>query len=49
MAEQVCFECGCEIGDRVYETDGYLYCCEPCATDAECECGCMGCGEEEED
>ncbi len=49
MAEEICFECGCEIGDNAYEADGHLYCCEPCATSAECECGCLDECDEEED
>ncbi len=49
MAEEVCFECGCEIGEKAYESDGNIYCCEPCATASECECGCLDEYEEEED
>ena len=41
MAEEICSQCGCEIEDDACEKDGVLYCCEPCATSCECECGCM--------
>ena len=40
MAEQLCPECGCHIGVDAYEQGGVLYCCKPCATGGECECGC---------
>lgn len=41
MAENVCPECGCGITDEAFERDGVYYCCEPCATGCECECGCI--------
>lgn len=47
MGKQVCPECGCSILAEGYEKDGVLYCCEPCATGGECECGCCGIVEEE--
>ncbi len=47
MAEQICPECGCDLGEAACEYDGVLYCCEPCAQGDECECGC--CDEEEEE
>ncbi len=40
MAEQLCPTCGCRIGVDAYEKDGILYCCQPCATSGQCECGC---------
>ena len=49
MAEEHCVECGCEIGDKAYETDGNVYCCEPCASSCECECGWLDEGDEEEE
>lgn len=47
MADLLCPECGCPIGDDAYEMDEVTYCCEACATDGQCECGC--CEEEDED
>ncbi len=41
MAVQLCPECGCYIGTDAYEKDGVLYCCQPCATGEQCECGCF--------
>ena len=40
MAEQICPACGCHIAGTGYETDGMVYCCEPCAGSSPCECGC---------
>ena len=40
MAEQICPVCGCTIAEEAYEKAGVTYCCEPCATGGECECGC---------
>ncbi len=40
MVEQICPECGCRIGVDAHEKDGALYCCQPCATSSQCECGC---------
>ncbi len=45
MSIQVCPECGCHIGAGSYEKEGVVYCCQPCATGEECECGC--CQEED--
>ncbi len=39
MAVQVCPECGCSVREG-FEKEGVVYCCEPCATGGECECGC---------
>ncbi len=47
MAEQICLTCGCEITDEVYDKEGVLYCCEPCATGGQCECGCCTVAEDE--
>jgi uncharacterized radical SAM superfamily Fe-S cluster-containing enzyme len=40
MAEQLCPACGCHIDADAYEKDGVIYCCKPCATGGQCECGC---------
>jgi hypothetical protein len=48
MAEQICPACGCSIVTEGYEKDGVKYCCEPCATSGQCECGCCEIVEEEE-
>ena len=45
--EQFCPACGCVNGENAYEEEGVVYCCEGCAVDDECECGC--CDEEEEE
>ncbi len=45
--EEICPACGCFSGSDAYEREGVVYCCEPCALNDECECGC--CEEEEED
>ncbi len=49
MAEQICPACGCTITDESYEKGGVLYCCEPCATGAQCECGCCEVAEEKKE
>jgi len=42
MADQVCPECGCNIGDKAFKKeDGVIYCCEPCANTCKCECRCV--------
>jgi len=38
--KQICPVCGCAIGSNAYEKEGVTYCCEPCATNGVCECGC---------
>ncbi len=38
--KQICPVCGCVVGSDAYNKDGVTYCCEPCATQNECECGC---------
>jgi hypothetical protein len=48
-AEQICPACGCAITDESYEKGGVLYCCEPCATGAQCECGCCEVVEEKKE
>ena len=40
MAEEICPTCGCTIGDKSNEKEGVVYCCGPCATGRQCECGC---------
>ena len=40
MPEQICPVCGCDVGEQMYEREGIVYCCEPCATGGVCECGC---------
>jgi hypothetical protein len=42
MAEQRCPVCGCAVDENSYEKDGVLYCCETCATEGWCPCGCEG-------
>ena len=49
MVEQICPACGCAIGDNAYEKEGVVYCCEPCASGGQCECGCCSIKEEEEE
>ncbi len=49
VVEQLCPVCGCAIGDGVYEKDGVKYCCEPCASGSQCECGCCTVVEEEKE
>jgi hypothetical protein len=46
--EEVCPVCGCTIVDEGYEKGGVVYCCEPCASGGQCECGCCYAVEEEE-
>ena len=44
---EVCPNCECELegdccgGGQPFRLDEILYCCEPCAVDGECECGCL--------
>lgn len=38
--KEICPVCGCAVGAGAYTKDGVAYCCEPCATHKECECGC---------
>jgi len=44
---EVCPNCECELsadccgGDQPYVLDEIQYCCEGCAVDGECECGCL--------
>jgi hypothetical protein len=40
MTEQICPTCGCLISGEGYETGGVVFCCEPCAKDESCGCGC---------
>lgn len=49
MAEQLCPACGCGIVGSGYETEGVIYCCEPCAWGGPCECGCCAPSEEPEE
>jgi hypothetical protein len=45
--DEVCPNCECELaGDccgtrQPYVLDELAYCCEACAVDGECECGCI--------
>ena len=39
MVEQLCPTCGCSIVEG-HEKEGVTYCCVPCATREQCECGC---------
>jgi len=50
MPEQYCPECDCITGDKIYESEGVLYCCESCANGDACECeNCAQIVEEDED
>jgi hypothetical protein len=40
MAQQICPVCDCDIGDKSYEKEGIVYCCQPCAEGSSCECSC---------
>jgi hypothetical protein len=40
MTKQICTTCGCFFEGEGFEKDGKAYCCEPCAEDGQCECGC---------
>lgn len=40
MTKQLCPICGCHLAGDAYEKGGVLYCCKPCATGGQCECGC---------
>ena len=40
MPEEKCPGCGCEIGENAWEKDGKTYCCQPCADEESCICGC---------
>ena len=40
MTMQFCPTCGCIIGNEAYEKEGIAYCCEPCANESPCQCGC---------
>jgi hypothetical protein len=45
--DEVCANCMCDLaGDccgtrQAYVLDDVAYCCEACAVDGECECGCV--------
>jgi hypothetical protein len=45
--DEVCANCMCDLNDdccgtrQAYVLDDIAYCCEPCAVDGECECGCV--------
>jgi hypothetical protein len=49
MAEQVCPAYGCVITNESYEKEEVSYCCKPCATWAQCECGCCEVVEEKKE
>jgi len=49
MAEQICPACGCNIAGSGHESEGVVYCCEPCAGSSPCECGCCTIAEEHEE
>jgi len=42
MANETCPVCGCFIASGGYEISGAVFCCEPCAEDGPCDCGCDG-------
>jgi hypothetical protein len=45
--DEFCPNCDCELkgdccgGSQPYRLDEIDYCCEDCALDGECECGCV--------
>jgi hypothetical protein len=41
MVNKLCPVCGCTVDENSYEKDGVLYCCESCATEGRCSCGCQ--------
>jgi hypothetical protein len=48
--EELCPVCGCTIvPGEGYEKEGVMYCCEPCATGGQCECGCCTVVEEKKE
>jgi len=49
MVEEICPACGCTIAVDAYEKEGVKYCCEPCATSGQCECGCCKIVEEKQE
>lgn len=48
-SKEICPVCGCSITGEPYETEGVMYCCEPCATGGACECECCRVIEEDAD
>lgn len=50
MVEQKCPGCGCIVGtDEGYEQEGFIYCCEACATgEGTCLCSVGSATEEKE-
>ena len=40
----ICPVCGCDIDAAASNKDGVTYCCEPCAANRECDCGCCNKG-----
>jgi hypothetical protein len=50
MVEQLCPVCGCPVVvGKGYEKDGVLYCCESCANEGRCSCGCVTVAKKEEE
>jgi hypothetical protein len=41
MAAQECPKCGCNVSGNGFKRGGVTYCCEPCADNCKCECGCI--------
>ena len=40
MANEICPVCGCFIASGGYEIGAAVFCCELCAEDGPCDCGC---------
>ena len=38
-ADELCPRCGCRLGESPYKQGEVWYCCQPCATGGDCECG----------
>jgi hypothetical protein len=38
--EQICPACGCFVVGVGFRKAGKVYCCEPCAEESQCACGC---------
>jgi hypothetical protein len=42
MANETCPVCGCFVASGGYEIGSAVFCCELCAEDGPCGCGCGG-------
>lgn len=41
MRDRICPKCDCLVEGFGFMRNEVIYCCQPCATDAYCPCGCM--------